>query len=674
MTRTDPTPGRRDATTAPPATILFAGDDVPDGPTAVDLDADERFDVTQTRDFVDATDRVAEAAVDCVVTTVTEGGFDGVAFLETVRQEHAELPVVVVAGSVDGDVARRVVAADATALVPATEADAVDQIVDAVESNVATYDRDTGMRMPISDLTVEAERRLKERALDEAPIGITISDATDPEQPIIYINDSFEEITGYPPEEAVGVNHRFLQGPDTDPDRVAEVADAIESERGIQTVLQNYTRDGEKFWNQIRISPIHDENGDVSHFVGFQMDVTERTRAKRDLLEERESLDRLLDRVNGLLNDVTSTLVRAESRDEIERLITRRIGTGGEYEAAWLGRYDETTDRVTVTQQVGDRRFESDLIDLDRDADGVQRLRDVVERQTVRRIEDPTDIGVVAPGERCVLVPLTYRSTTYGVLGVVAEERFLDDRERVVLQSLGRSVGVSINDVLTKRTMATDTVLKVGVNLSGEGLFLVDLAEEVGTTFDHEATITDGQGRGVVTIVSTDFDDADAIVDRAMRHEEVLSAEPIVEADGETVLQFRLTESPLVDVLSEAGSRVTNLHADGRSLEVEFRVGTERAARRVLDALRAEYDAVELVAYHEDDPEQTRHGFREELRGRLTDRQLTALQKAYVSGYFEWPRRAEGKQLAESMDIVPSTYHQHLQAAKLKLVEAFFDG
>jgi predicted DNA binding protein len=196
----------------------------------------------------------------------------------------------------------------------------------------------------------------------------------------------------------------------------------------------------------------------------------------------------------------------------------------------------------------------------------------------------------------------------------------------------------------------------------------------VGTTFDHEATITDGQGRGVVTIVSTDFDDADAIVDRAMRHEEVLSAEPIVEADGETVLQFRLTESPLVDVLSEAGSRVTNLHADGRSLEVEFRVGTERAARRVLDALRAEYDAVELVAYHEDDPEQTRHGFREELRGRLTDRQLTALQKAYVSGYFEWPRRAEGKQLAESMDIVPSTYHQHLQAAKLKLVEAFFDG
>lgn len=673
MTQTEPTDGGPDKSADGPATVLFAGDDVPGGPTADDLAGDCRFNVAHVRDFVDAVDRVEDPAIDCAVTTVTEGGFDGVAFLEGVRQEHAEFPVVVVAEQIDGDIARRAVDADATALVPATDDAALDRIVDAVESNVATYDRETEMRMPISDLTVEAERRLKERALDEAPIGITISDASDPEEPIIYINGSFEEITGYPPEEAVGVNHRFLQGPDTDPDRVAEVAEAVEAGRGIQTVLQNYTRDGRKFWNQIRISPIHDENGEVTHFVGFQRDVTERKRAQQELLDERESLDRLLDRVNGLINDVTSTLVRAESRDEVERLITRRIGTGGEYEAAWLGRYDETTDRVTLTEQAGERQFESDLVDLDDDSDGARTLREVVEQQTVRQVEGADGLRDVDPGETCVLVPVTYRSTTYGVLGVVAEEGFLNDRERVVLQSLGRSVGVSINDVLTKRTMATDTVLNVGVELSGDGLFLVELADAVGTQFDHETTITDGQGRGVVTIVSTESDDAEAVVERAKDRDDVIDAEVIVETDGEAVLQFRLADSPLVDVLSEVGSRVAELRADTRSLEVEFRVGTERAARRVLDALREEYDDVELVAYHEDDPEQTRHGFREELRGRLTDRQLTALKKAYVSGYFEWPRRAEGKQLAESMDIVPSTYHQHLQSAKLKLVEAFFE-
>ncbi|QZX99109.1 bacterio-opsin activator domain-containing protein [Halobaculum rubrum] len=653
--------------------VLFAGDDLADGPTVADLSGEERFDVTRSGDFIEAADTVDEHTVDCVVTTVSEDGFDGIAFLESVRQEHTELPVVVVAESIDGELARRAVDADATALVPTNEPDAVEAVVDSVDSNVTTYDREAGTRMPISDLTVKAERRLKERALDEAPIGITISDATDPEEPMIYMNDSFEEITGYPPDEVIGANHRFLQGPETDPEKVAEVSEAIKEKQGIQTVLRNYTRDGSEFWNQISISPILDEHGDISHFVGFQMDVTERKQAQQELVAERESLDRVLDRVNGLVSDVTSALVRAESRDEVEQLITERLGTGGEYTAAWLGRYDETAGRVDITEQAGARTVETEMVDLDDDGDGVRTLRETIDRQAVHRLDDASDLLGVAGGGTCVLVPLTYRSTTYGVVGVLDEGNLLDSRERVVLESLGRSVGVSINDVLTKRTITTDTVLNIGVELSDDDLFLPDLAAELGARFDHEATIADEHGSEVVTVVSTDFDDTEALAEQAMRHEDVVSVEPLVETDDETVVQFRLSSSPLVEVLSEAGSRVTKLHADSRTLEVEFRVGTEQAARRVLDALRAEYDRVELVAYHEDEPQQTANGFREELRSQLTDRQLTALRKAHVSGYFEWPRRAEGKQLAESMDIVPSTYHQHLQAAKRKLVDAFFE-
>ncbi|MXR41407.1 PAS domain-containing protein [Halobaculum sp. WSA2] len=674
MTRSDTCrAGRDERTDEAPAVVLFAGDDLCGGPTAADLSEEARFDVTRSADFIEAADRVDGHTVDCVVTTVSEDGFDGIAFLEAVRQEHPELPVVVIADVIDGEIARRAVDADATTLVPAGGSDALETVVDSVDSNVTTYGREAGTRMPISDLSVKAERRLKERALDEAPIGITISDATDPEEPMIYMNDSFEEITGYPPEEVIGTNHRFLQGPETDPDTVADVAEAIDERRGIQTVLRNYTRDGTEFWNQISISPILDEHGEVSHFVGFQMDVTERKRAQQELLAERESLDRVLDRVNGLVSDITSALVRAESRDEVEQLTTERLGTGGEYTAAWLGRYDETVGRVDVTEQAGGRSFETEVIDLADDTDGVRTLREAVDRQTVRQLDDTTDLIDIPEGGTCVLVPLTYRSTTYGVVGVLDERDVLDDRERVVLESLGRSVGVSINDLLTKRTITADTILKIGVELSDEELFLPDLAAEIGTQFDHEATFAEERGSEVVSVVSTDFDDTEALVERAMEHEGVVSVEPLVETDDETVVQFRLASSPLVEVLSEVGSRVTKLHADSRTLEVEFRVGTEQAARRVLDALRAEYAQVDLVAYHEDEPEQTANGFREELRGRLTDRQLTALRKAHVSGYFEWPRRAEGEQLAESMDIVPSTYHQHLQAAKRKLVDAFFE-
>ncbi|MCF2241532.1 helix-turn-helix domain-containing protein, partial [Halobacterium salinarum] len=283
------------------------------------------------------------------------------------------------------------------------------------------------------------------------------------------------------------------------------------------------------------------------------------------------------------------------------------------------------------------------------------------------------DVSGTADGDACVLVPVTYRSTTYGVLAVSTAEHRIDDREQVLLRSLGRTTGASINDALTRRTIATDTVLNIGVELSDTALFLVELAGATDTTFEQEATIADSQTQGVLMLVTTPHDDPQGVVDTALGYDAVQDAEVIVSTDDESVVQFDLSSSPLVDVLSECGSRVIRMHADRTTLELDVRVGTEGAARRVLSTLRDKYADVELVAYHEDDPEQTPHGFREELRNDLTDRQLTALQKAYVSGYFEWPRRAEGKQLAESMDIVPSTYHQHLQAAKQKLVGAFFE-
>ena len=686
MTHQPTAGGSTTPTESPTIDLLFAGDDPPEGPTADEIAADDRFAVSRSRDFVDARQRAAPSTVDCVVATYRDDGFDGLAFLEAVRQSYAELPVVLVVPTVDAEVARRAVAADATALVPATESDPLDSVTEAIETHVDRT-READERMPISDLTVEAERRLKERALDEAPVGITIADAAAIDTPTIYMNDAFGEITGYEPEEVVGVNLRFLQGPETDPEQVSKLREGISNEEETRIVLQNYRQNGSPFWNQVEISPIYDEHGEVSHYVGFQMDVTEREEAQRQLAAERESLDRLLDRLNGLLHDTTESLVRAESREEIERLVTERVGDGEEYTTAWLGRYDAADEQLTVTQQVGDHALTVERIDLDTDrADSdaeradldaetgaLDLLREAISTGEPMVVDESVCLTDLAADEGCVLVPLRYRSTTYGVLGVVARTAALDDRERVLLGSIGRSVGTSINYALTKRTITTDTVLTIGVDLTDDDPVLIRLAAALDTQFAHEAVISNDRDDGLLVLVSTDHDDPEAVVDRAAATDDVLAAELLAASDDESVLQFRLAESPLVDVLSEFGSRITELRADGTTLSVEFTVGTESAAQSVLDELRERYAQVDLAAYHESEPEQTSQGFREELRGRLTERQLTALKKAYVSGYFEWPRRVEGTQLAESMDIVPSTYHQHLQSAKQKLVKAFFE-
>ncbi|MGM0397932.1 MAG: bacterio-opsin activator domain-containing protein [Halobacteriota archaeon] len=403
------------------------------------------------------------------------------------------------------------------------------------------------------------------------------------------------------------------------------------------------------------------------------VNITERKLRERELKAFQESLDRLLQRVEGLVEDIMEALVRADSREEIEALTAERFASGNEYGAVWLGRYDEVDGRLTVVQAPGDQVNAHEPIDLGGDTIGLQAISDAIDGRTARVVEEMAGLpGVARADERAIVVPLSYQSTTYGVLVVYTDENDLVDRERRLLQQLGYCIAAIISAVLTRRTMATDTVLNVAVGIHDEGLSLIELSAELDSVFEHRATTVDGGD--LLTLARTDYQDAEKLVETAERYDDVVAAEAIVADDRGCVVQFRLTDSPLCSVLGETGAREMSMDARRTSLDVEFRVGTERMARQAITALRETYDRVELLAFHEvDDPVQTDRGFREKLRARLTERQLTALRRAYVSGFFEWPRRADGEQLADSMDIVPSTYHQHLQAAKRKLVDEFFE-
>ncbi|AGN01356.1 sensor box histidine kinase [Salinarchaeum sp. Harcht-Bsk1] len=132
---------------------------------------------------------------------------------------------------------------------------------------------------------------LKERAMDDAPVGITIADATRPDEPLVYVNEAFERITGVPVEEAVGRNCRFLQGEGTREEPVAALREAIEAEEPVTVELRNYRRDGTEFWNRVTIAPLFDDEGSVSHYVGFQQDVTERKTTERSLERFRRAVE-----------------------------------------------------------------------------------------------------------------------------------------------------------------------------------------------------------------------------------------------------------------------------------------------------------------------------------------------------------------------------------------------
>jgi PAS domain S-box-containing protein len=89
-------------------------------------------------------------------------------------------------------------------------------------------------------------------------------------------------VTGYTAEEVIGRNCRFLQGPVTDPDAVAQVREALASRRTVTTTLLNYRKDGSAFWNQLSVSPVFDGDDELVSFVGVQTDVTERVRVEHE--------------------------------------------------------------------------------------------------------------------------------------------------------------------------------------------------------------------------------------------------------------------------------------------------------------------------------------------------------------------------------------------------------
>lgn len=136
----------------------------------------------------------------------------------------------------------------------------------------------------------EEASRLKDRAIQASSVGVTIADMRLPDQPLIFVNDAFETLTGYCAEEVIGQNCRFLQGHARDQAARNTIRRAIQRGEECTVVLRNYRKDGSLFWNELQISPIRDQDGNLTHYVGFQKDVTEREHFAHQLAQQNEQL------------------------------------------------------------------------------------------------------------------------------------------------------------------------------------------------------------------------------------------------------------------------------------------------------------------------------------------------------------------------------------------------
>lgn len=168
---------------------------------------------------------------------------------------------------------------------------------------------------------------VRERALEATDVAFVITDATDPVGPIVWVNDAFEQVTGYRLEDVVGRNPRLLAGHGTDPLARGRLRTLIENGQSGTVTLLNYRADGSEFWNQVSLSPMHDDAGRCTHWVGVQVDVTGQVARQEAQLREVEEERRARSGLSVLseLSDLVMDLDSPRALHGISRLLERRV-------------------------------------------------------------------------------------------------------------------------------------------------------------------------------------------------------------------------------------------------------------------------------------------------------------------------------------------------------------
>jgi len=534
------------------------------------------------------------------------------------------------------------------------------------------------------------ERDLTEHILETSPVGIVVLDANGA---IVDANARVAEIVGLAEDELIGMDYSDPEwyvydeaGEEIPPgrrvfERAIERGEII---YGREAVLER--PDGERRWVSVSVAPIHDSEGRLERTVAAVVDITDRRVRERELEDQRRELERL-DRINAIIRRTNRALVGAVTREEIEHTVCERLADSDVYAFAWISEPYPTNGTLDARawggggeEYVGDISITIGAEETGRGPTG-RAIRS-------RNVETATDITTdpdfepwrEAATERgfrsSAAVPLVYDDVLYGVLNLYAERPDgFSGEEREVLGELGETIGYAIDAIQSKRLLFTDRVIELEFRSESTASFFIDATERFGGVITLDGIVPTGEDGDLYYMV-LEGAPADAVLD--------LAAEtPGIEGrlvggngdgEGERRLEFRVSGASITRSLLGQGARVKHASAEDGEARVVAEVAPDTDIRSVVEAIREPFPGSELVAKREVEREtRSIREFRETVAEALTDRQQAALEAAFYTGYFEWPRTSSAEEVAETMEIASPTFHQHLRAAHRKLLSAFFE-
>ncbi|SEP99285.1 PAS domain S-box protein [Natrinema salaciae] len=407
---------------------------------------------------------------------------------------------------------------------------------------------------------------------------------------------------------------------------------------------------------------------------------------ERELKRQNRHLERL-NEANEMRQDIEQLLLLADTREEIERGVPERLADLEACSMAWIGEPDPSGNTLQSRSRHGLDRGYLDAVTVttvDKSAaEPAGRAARTEEAIYVENVAESVHDGawrgeaLSRNFQSAYAVPLVYDGFLYGVLSMYGEQRdAFDQWLRATLSELGETIAYAIDAVKRKNALLGDNRTEVELEVAADAT-LCRLADSLGESVTYEGATTRADGSQIVFVaVDGLIEEPTATIDR-IALDGIRGVSTITEHEGETLLQIELTDPFLGSIVDTHGARLREFAADGSGGRAIIDVPDAVEIREVLASINRDGPSVSMVARREqstNDLSTLGGPARNAMLETFTDRQREVVQTAYHGGFFEWPRRANGEEIAASLDISSPAFHKHVRSAERKLFAALFEG
>lgn len=549
---------------------------------------------------------------------------------------------------------------------------------------VSVYPSETGLSVYFLDITKRKERELQleryETVLETIEEGVYI---VNPEGYLKMVNNGFSQITGYSKEELTGMHASKLVDEETLKQAKSYEQELVAGERKTARFEADVQRaNGGTIRGDGSFSLIESQAEEYER-IGVVRDVTERRRREQEVRRQRERLA-ALNHLNAVVRELTRAAIVQSTRNEIEKSVCEGLTASDSYQYASISEFNHNRQSLEIRAEARTGDFPSDntviayssdhwSVELARqafDSRKVQVINNIPQNDDHRELQNWAD----GKGVRSVaVIPIVHEEVVFGVLLICSDrELAYSGREREIIGHLGDVVGHAVAAADQRRALMSDEYIELAFQLNGFGDKLgIDAPDGGRVELSQTVPLGDGEHLVYGTVNEAGIDILESVVSVVPHWVDV---EFYNDTEHSFRFQARLVKPPVLATITAIGGRVEELVLENGNINLVVHLLPGTDVRPVIDKIREQYPTAELVSRRQITQSSNDVGMKlKEAEESLTDQQQNILVAAFNSGYFNQPRTSSGKEIAESLNIAPATFHEHLRSALRKTTAAMVE-